>query len=84
MRIVFKVLENSSRSFLRTRRQRLALACFWRVELVVDAIGPVTEEGGGRLAIEEMLAVDIQLVTTDEVCSQARQTASAGSFIPPA
>ena len=37
------------------------------VALVLDAIKPITEEGG-RKAIEEMVAAGAQLVTTEEVC----------------
>jgi nicotinamidase/pyrazinamidase len=40
------------------------------VALVVDAIRPITEEGG-RKAIEEMVAAGAELVTTAEVCSPA-------------
>jgi nicotinate phosphoribosyltransferase len=53
------------------------------VDLVVDAIRPITEEGGRR-AIEEMLAAGVRLVTTEEVCAEVLQPASAGSVIPPA
>jgi nicotinamidase/pyrazinamidase len=42
------------------------------VALVLDAIKPITEEGG-RKAIEEMVAAGAQLVTTAEVCSPALQ-----------
>jgi len=42
------------------------------VDLVVDAIRPITEEGG-RKAIEEMVAAGVRLVTTDEVCALAPQ-----------
>jgi nicotinamidase/pyrazinamidase len=42
------------------------------VALVLDAIKPITEEGG-RKAIEEMVAAGVQLVTTTEVCSPALQ-----------
>jgi len=38
------------------------------VALVVDAIKPITEEGG-RKAIEEMVAEGVQLVTTAAVCN---------------
>jgi nicotinamidase/pyrazinamidase len=40
------------------------------VALVLDAIKPISEEGG-RKAIEEMVAAGAQLVTTAEVCSPA-------------
>jgi nicotinamidase/pyrazinamidase len=40
------------------------------VALVLDAIKPITAEGG-RKAIEEMVAAEVQLVTTTEVCSPA-------------
>jgi nicotinamidase/pyrazinamidase len=42
------------------------------VAVVRDAIRPITEEGG-RKAIEEMVAVGAQLVTTAEVCSAGLQ-----------
>jgi nicotinamidase/pyrazinamidase len=38
------------------------------VEVVVDAIKPITEEGG-RKAIEEMTAAGVRLVKTSEVCT---------------
>jgi hypothetical protein len=38
------------------------------VDLVVDAIKAITEEGG-RKAIEEMKAVGVRLVTTEDVCA---------------
>jgi nicotinamidase/pyrazinamidase len=38
------------------------------VEVVVDAIKPITEEGG-RKALEEMTAAGARLVTTAEVCA---------------
>ena len=44
------------------------------VDLVVDAIQPITEEGG-RKAIEEMTAVGVRLVRTADVCAAARQEA---------
>jgi nicotinamidase/pyrazinamidase len=40
------------------------------VALVLDAIKPITEEGG-RKAIEAMVAAGAELVTTAEVCSPA-------------
>jgi nicotinamidase/pyrazinamidase len=40
------------------------------VAVVLDAIKPITEEGG-RKAIEEMVAAGAELVTTAEVCSPA-------------
>jgi nicotinate phosphoribosyltransferase len=46
------------------------------VDLVVDAIRPITEEGGKR-AIEEMLAAGVRLVTTEEACAEVLQPASA-------
>ena len=46
------------------------------VDLVVDAIRAITEDGGRR-AIEEMLAAGVRLVTTDEVCLPAPQAATA-------
>jgi nicotinamidase/pyrazinamidase len=42
------------------------------VALVLDAIKPITEEGG-RKAIEEMVAAGVQLVTTAEICGPAFQ-----------
>jgi len=42
------------------------------VALVVDAIKPVTEEGGQK-AIEEMVAEGVQLVTTAAVCNSGFQ-----------
>ena len=46
------------------------------VDLVVDAIRPLSEDGG-RKAIEEMLAAGARLITTEEVCSGALQLAAA-------
>jgi nicotinamidase/pyrazinamidase len=40
------------------------------VDLVVDAVRAISEEGG-RQAIKEMLAAGVRLVTTEEVCSPA-------------
>ena len=40
------------------------------VDLVVDAVKPITEEGGRR-AIEEMVAAGVRLVKTEEVCAPA-------------
>jgi len=37
------------------------------VDLVVDAIKPITEEGGHK-ALAEMTAAGVRLVTTDDVC----------------
>jgi nicotinate phosphoribosyltransferase len=51
------------------------------VDLVVDAVRAITEEGG-REAIDEMLAAGARLVTTDEVCSgslQPQAIVSAGN-----
>jgi len=42
------------------------------VDLVVDAIRPITEEGG-RKAIEEVVGAGARLVTTDEVCTALPQ-----------
>ena len=39
----------------------------FKVDVVVDAIKPITEEGG-RKALEEMRAAGARLVTTEEVC----------------
>ena len=44
------------------------------VDLVVDAIQPIIEEGG-RKAIEEMTAVGARLVNTADVCAAPRQEA---------
>jgi nicotinamidase/pyrazinamidase len=44
------------------------------VDLVVDAIQPITEEGG-RKAIDEMTAVGARLVNTGDVCVAAPQEA---------
>jgi nicotinamidase/pyrazinamidase len=40
----------------------------FRVDLVVDAVKPITEEGG-RKALEEMAAAGVRTVTTAEVCN---------------
>jgi nicotinamidase/pyrazinamidase len=40
----------------------------WPVDLVTDAIKPITEEGG-RKALEEMLEAGVRLVQTAEVCA---------------
>jgi len=53
------------------------------VDLVLDAVRPLTEDGGPR-AIQEMVAAGVRLVTTDEVCSGLLEPAGAGSLIPPA
>jgi len=45
------------------------------VDLVVDAIKPIIEEGG-RKAIEEMVAAGVRLVKTEEVCAPAPVAAS--------
>ncbi len=45
------------------------------VDLVVDAIQPITEEGG-RKALEEMTAVGVRLVTTAEVLRPTAESAS--------
>lgn len=42
------------------------------VDLVVDAIKPITEEGG-RKAVEEMVAAGVRLVKTADVCAPAPQ-----------
>ena len=42
------------------------------VDLVVDAVRSITQEGG-REAIDEMLAAGARLVTTEEVCSGSLQ-----------
>ncbi len=48
------------------------------VDLVVDAIKPITAEGG-RKAIEEMMAAGARLVTTDEVCVRSSQPTVAAT-----
>ena len=49
------------------------------VHLVVDAIRPITEQGG-REAIAEMVSAGVRLVTTEEICSGAlRSWAIAGA-----
>ncbi len=45
------------------------------VDLVVDAIKPITEQGG-RKAIEEMVAAGVRLVKTEDVCAQAPRDAA--------
>jgi nicotinamidase-related amidase len=52
------------------------------VDLVVDAIRPITEQGGRR-AIKEMLAAGVRLVATDEVCAEVLQPVIATSPSPP-
>ena len=42
----------------------------FNVDVVVDAIKPITEEGGGK-ALEEMAAAGVRTVTTAEVCDPA-------------
>lgn len=42
------------------------------VELVVDAIKAITEDGG-RKAIDEMVAAGVRLVTTAEICAPVKQ-----------
>lgn len=44
------------------------------VDLVVDAIKPITE-AGGRKAVEEMRAVGVRLVRTEDICNLAVQQA---------
>ena len=39
----------------------------FQVDLVMDAIKPITEDGG-RKAIEEMAAAGVRMVTTEEIC----------------
>jgi nicotinate phosphoribosyltransferase len=48
------------------------------VDLVVDAVKPITEEGG-RKAIEDMVAAGARLVTTDEVCAASLQPTVAAT-----
>ncbi len=45
------------------------------VDLVTDAVKPITEEGG-RKAIEEMVAAGVRLVKTEDVCALAAVVAS--------
>ena len=40
----------------------------FKVDVVADAIKPITEEGG-RKALEEMAAAGVRMVTTAEVCN---------------
>jgi len=42
------------------------------VDLVIDAVRPITEQGG-RKAIEDMVAAGVRLVTTEEVCALTSQ-----------
>jgi nicotinate phosphoribosyltransferase len=46
------------------------------VDVVVDAIKAISDEGGRR-ALEEMKAAGVRLVTTDEVCSGALESRAA-------
>ena len=39
----------------------------FKVEVVVDAIKPISAEGG-RMALEEMVAAGVRMVTTAEIC----------------
>ena len=48
------------------------------VDLVIDAIRPITEEGGRR-AIDDMSAAGVRLVTTEEVCAQVSQPTLAAT-----
>jgi nicotinamidase/pyrazinamidase len=45
----------------------------FKVDLVVDAIKPITEEGG-RKALEEMAVAGVRMVTTAEVCVPVAST----------
>lgn len=54
----------------------------FKVDVVIDAIKPITAEGG-RKALEEMAAAGIRKVTTAEICqSVARPAASTGVTAP--
>ena len=46
------------------------------VDLVIDAVRPITEEGG-RKAIDEMVAAGVRLVTTEEICALISQPTAA-------
>jgi nicotinamidase-related amidase len=39
------------------------------VNIVVDAVGPDIQEEAGRIAIEELVALGVRAVTTDQLCS---------------
>ncbi|MGO8816949.1 MAG: cysteine hydrolase family protein [Terriglobia bacterium] len=43
------------------------------VDLVIDAVTPITEDGGGK-AIEEMKAAGVRMVTTAEICAPFAST----------
>jgi nicotinamidase/pyrazinamidase len=47
----------------------------FKVDVVVDAIKPITENGG-RKALEEMLAAGVRMVTTAEVCNPVTTAAA--------
>jgi nicotinamidase/pyrazinamidase len=58
------------------RADALALRAHgYPVDLVTDAIKPITEEGG-RKALKEMTAAGVRLVTTEEVCPPVTVQAS--------
>ena len=48
------------------------------VDLVIDAVRPITEEGG-RKAIDEMVAAGVRLVTTEETCALISQPTAAAT-----
>jgi len=48
------------------------------VDLVIDAVRPITEEGG-RKAIDDMVAAGVRLVTTEEVCALVSQPTVAAT-----
>ncbi len=47
------------------------------VDVVADAIKAITDDGG-RKALEELAAVGVRTVSTDEVCEAVQHFASAG------
>ncbi|MGD0225421.1 MAG: isochorismatase family cysteine hydrolase [Terriglobia bacterium] len=47
----------------------------FKVDLVVDAIKPITEDGG-RKALEEMAGAGVRMVTTAEICKPVESTAT--------
>jgi nicotinamidase-related amidase len=47
----------------------------YKVDVVTDAIRPITEDGG-RAAMEKMLAAGARMVSTAEVCNPATMAAT--------
>ena len=47
----------------------------FKVDLVVDAIKPITEDGG-RKALEEMAGAGVRMVTTAKICKPVESTAT--------